>query len=123
MVSVGLEPVTVKSINGSVFIFVSFIMSLETSIIVSVSLFSKRSSSIQISSVPIFLKGFLSSTISSVGSITSVCFFFLFQSLKFIVNSLSFCLNCMSRLNLWRNIGMCCFLMLDIVIKSFNHII
>ena len=42
MVSVGLEPVTVKSINGSVFIFVSFIMSLETSIIVSVSLFSKR---------------------------------------------------------------------------------
>ena len=64
--STALESVIVKSINRSMFCFASFIISLETSIISSVSLSSKRSSSIQMSSVLIFLEGFVSSTMSSI---------------------------------------------------------
>ena len=54
----GVESFTLKSMNGSFFCFVSFILSLETSVMVYVSLLSNRSSSIQISSVPTSLKGF-----------------------------------------------------------------
>lgn len=71
----GVDSFTLKSMNGSFFCFVSFILSLETSVMVSVLLLSNRSSSMQIYSVPISLKGFFLSTISSLKSITSICFF------------------------------------------------
>ena len=63
-----------KSKNGSIF-FMSLIMSLDVSIMSPLSLLSKISSSIQMSSVTKFWKGLFLSTMSSTKSITSVCFF------------------------------------------------